>query len=132
MNKRGRRTKFIGIDKEINFLYCKKKLSNLCTFQQFKDWYLIYSCTCHYCGITEVESKTLFFKFPESTRGGKRGRKLELDRKNPNLNYYYTLKNLCFSCYWCNNSKSNYFTENEFKKIGVIIGEINRDRLKKK
>jgi hypothetical protein len=129
MNKRGRKPKFIGIDREINSLYVKKGLSKLCGFDMFQQWYLINHKNCHYCGLSKEETIILFNKYPESTRGGRRGKKLELDKKIPKLEYWESLENLCFSCYWCNNAKTNYFTEDEFKSIGKLIGDLNRKRI---
>ncbi len=58
----------------------------------------------------------------DATRGGKRGRRLEIDRINPSLSYD-RLENLVWCCYWCNNAKSNFFTKEEFMPIAKIIGE---------
>jgi len=131
MSKRGRKPKYIGVDKTINQIYSRKGLSKLCQFQDFKKWYHENHGKCFYCGLTEIDSKILFYNYPKSTRGGKRGKSLELDRKNPILNYHDSLDNFCFSCYWCNNSKTNYFTDEEFKLIGKSIGEVNKERLNK-
>ena len=130
MGKRGKKQKYFGIDKEIYSLYSRKGLSPLCEFSIFKIWYLKNHGICYYCGITGLESELLYRKYPESTRGGRRGKKLELDRKKPKTNYYDSIENLCFSCYWCNNSKSNHFNDIEFKEIGYLIGKINRIKLK--
>jgi 5-methylcytosine-specific restriction endonuclease McrA len=74
----------------------------------------------------------LFQKFPASTRGGRRGKRLELDRINPKIkNYGEDINNLALACYWCNNAKTNYFTFEEFKIIGEKIKEIQQERLKK-
>jgi hypothetical protein len=74
----------------------------------------------------------LFNNYPKSTRGGKRGQRLELDRINPLITNYGTdIKNLALACYWCNNAKTNYFTFDEFKKIGEMIKEIQQSRINK-
>ncbi len=83
---------------------------------------------CEYCGLTEQETKLLYEHYPECTRGGKRGKRLEWDRKNPFL-HYSNINNLVKACYWCNNAKTNYFSYEEFKKIGPAIGTINRQRI---
>ena len=59
-----------------------------------------------------------------------RGRKLELDRKQPELEYK-DFDNIVFACYWCNNTKTDIFTEEEFKKVGEVFNEIWKDRLEK-
>jgi len=83
---------------------------------------------CEYCGLTEKETRLLYEHYPECTRGGKRGKRLEWDRKNPFLPYSNT-DNLVKACYWCNNAKTNYFSYEEFKVIGPAIGAINQARI---
>jgi hypothetical protein len=53
--------------------------------------------------------------------GGKRGKRLEIDRKDPFM-AYDNLDNIVWCCYWCNNAKSNFFNETEFKPIALAIG----------
>ncbi|WP_205503819.1 hypothetical protein [Rufibacter psychrotolerans] len=99
------------------------------TLEDFEVWFdeEVFNKGCNYCGLTNVESRILFdlqiegFR-PNATRGGKRGRRLELDRKNPILPYD-DLNNVVWCCYWCNNAKSNFFTEAEFKPIALVIGK---------
>jgi len=81
---------------------------------------------CHYCKITvdEIEqlgNRKLLFK------KNLRGWNLEIDRINSN--YEYFPENCVMSCYWCNNAKTDEFTEAEFLKIGVEIKKIWKDRL---
>ena len=82
---------------------------------------------CHYCGITLdgieslVEKRKLYKK-------SLRGWSLEIDRLNSNLEY--TPDNCVMSCYWCNNAKTDEFTEEEFLKVGKVIKEIWIERLK--
>lgn len=82
---------------------------------------------CEYCGLTAQETRLLYEHYPECTRGGKRGKRLEWDRKNPFLPY--SIENLVKACYWCNSAKTNYFSYEEFKNIGPAIGAINRARI---
>jgi hypothetical protein len=35
------------------------------------------------------------------------------------------------ACYWCNNAKTDEFTAEEFEHIGIAIGELFKERLKK-
>jgi hypothetical protein len=98
------------------------------TIVQFEQWYdeKEFLKGCYYCGTTNEISNKLYLSQrgglrPDATRGGKRGRRLELDRKDPNLPYD-RLENIVWCCYWCNNAKSNFFTEEEFKPIAVAIG----------
>jgi hypothetical protein len=42
---------------------------------------------------------------------------------------YNNLGNLSFACNWCNNAKTDTFSEDKFKAIGKAIGEVWRKRL---
>jgi hypothetical protein len=57
-----------------------------------------------------------------------RGRTLEIDRKIADESYS-NIANLTYSCYWCNNAKTDTFTEEEFKIIGQAIGSVWKQRL---
>jgi hypothetical protein len=98
-------------------------------FIEFNQWFKKeeFDLGCHYCGITNEESLRLYNMQragarPDATRGGKRGKRLELDRKEP-FKPYDDLENLVWCCYWCNNAKSNFFTYEEFKPIAIEIGK---------
>jgi 5-methylcytosine-specific restriction endonuclease McrA len=82
---------------------------------------------CHYCKITVNEidrlgSRKLLYK--KTLRGWN----LEIDRLNSN--FEYTPQNCVMSCYWCNNAKTDEFTEAEFLKIGLEIKKVWEDRQK--
>jgi len=103
---------------------------NLTTFDQFyNNWFSkeTFEKGCYYCETTNKTSEMLY-KIqqdglrPDATRGGKRGKRLELDRVDPNLPYD-NLTNIVWCCYWCNNAKSNFFSEAEFKPIAKEIGK---------
>ncbi len=82
---------------------------------------------CHYCETTVERIETLCDKgklYKKSTRGWT----LEIDRKDSN--YEYTKDNTVMACYWCNNAKTDEFTEKEFQRIGKVIKEIWEERLK--
>jgi len=98
-------------------------------FDQFRKWFKKdeFDLGCHYCGTTNEQSLKLYNMQragvrPDATRGGKRGKRLELDRKDP-FKPYDSLDNLVWCCYWCNNAKSNFFTYEEFKPIAIEIGK---------
>ena len=97
-------------------------------FTAFKSWYDQAEKKCHYCGITAPqihapkESGLIHTK-----RWKTRGRKLEIERLQPNEPYDNT-RNLVFCCYWCNNAKSDEFSREEFLKIGQVIKEIWKER----
>ncbi len=114
---------------DIRNLYTRKKI-NL-PFSEFYSWYIAPERKCHYCDITESQIKMMLETGRLDTkRIATRGRKLELDRKQPNLKYD-DLDNLVLSCYWCNNAKTDTFTEDEFKKVGEVFKKIWKDRLEK-
>src|SRR5690606_36325471 len=102
------------------------------TFDQFEVWYNEdnFQQGCHYCGTTNTQSLHLFNMQregtrPDATRGGRRGKRLELDRRDPNQPYD-NLHNVVWCCYWCHNAKTNFFTEEEFRPIAAVIGRILR------
>lgn len=97
------------------------------SFWEFKNWYETTNKKCFYCDITENQIKELFQKKKIYTKRN-RGKKLEIERLEPNKPYN-DVSNLVFSCYWCNNAKTDTFTKEEFLKIGAVIKEIWKDRL---
>ena len=99
------------------------------TVDEFCNWFNkdLFRKGCHYCGTTNERSLELYQMQrtglrPDATRGGKRGKRLEIDRRDPRLPYD-KINNIVWCCYWCNNAKSNFFTEEEFKPIALAIGE---------
>lgn len=98
-------------------------------FDTFYQWHCSAVRKCHYCNITEDEIGILITRKQTHTkRLITRGRRLEIERREPNKAYDETA-NLVFCCYWCNNAKSDEFTEEEFKKLGDCISEIWNNRL---
>ncbi|WP_340153444.1 hypothetical protein [uncultured Marivirga sp.] len=98
-------------------------------FHQSKFNELLEAKQCHYCKITIdeimelIENQKLFKK-------NERGWRMEIDRKEPNQEY--SDENCVPACYWCNNAKTDEFTAEEFKPIGMTIGEALLKRLKMK
>ena len=82
---------------------------------------------CHYCQITLEEIETLG-ENKKLYKKSLRGWTLEIDRLNSN--FEYSPENCVMSCYWCNNAKTDEFTENEFLQIGKEIRKIWQTRLK--
>ena len=97
------------------------------SFWEFKKWHETTEKKCYYCGITEIQINELFQKKKIYTKRN-RGKKLEIERLLPN-EPYNNIENLVFSCYWCNNAKTDTFSSEEFKIIGTVIGEIWKKRL---
>jgi len=107
----------------------KSKFKNTETtksFWEFKKWHEKTEKKCYYCGITENQINVLFKRKKLYTKRN-RGRKLEIERLLPN-EPYDNLKNLVFSCYWCNNAKTDTFTVEEFKEIARGINAVWRSR----
>ncbi len=88
---------------------------------------LIETKQCHYCQITLDEIETLGEK-KKIYKKSLRGWTLEIDRLNSN--FEYSPDNCVMSCYWCNNAKTDEFTEKEFLQIGKEISKIWQTRLK--
>lgn len=101
----------------------KKKCPQL-DFWEFHNWFTKTKRKCHYCGIDEQQITKLISRGKIKTKRLKtRGKKLEIERLKPNESYD-VLSNLVYSCYWCNNAKTDEFSEKEFEPIGKCIGSI--------
>lgn len=86
---------------------------------------------CEYCSLTETALEELRCKPGHiNKRYPQRGKSLEIDRKQSNLPYS-VIENLSLACYWCNNAKTDTFTEDEFRPIGQAIKLIWENRLKR-
>ena len=96
---------------------------------------------CEYCGIAEdrvryiTDEKNKIFKeakrFRDNSRG-RRGRCLEIDRKNPTKGY--SSENCALICYFCNNDKSDVFNneveyKNFFQNRKKYINELYEKKL---
>lgn len=101
-------------------------------FSTFSSWYGMnhnHSRECEYCRITELEIKELVDQKKIFTkRIYARGMSMEVDKRDPRKPY--VLSNLVMSCYWCNNAKTDEFSEEEFKSIAEAIGQIWQGRLR--
>jgi hypothetical protein len=97
-------------------------------FWDFCNWYKTAEQRCHYCGITQEQIDKLHLGL--NNKRTTRGRTLEIDRKIADESYS-NISNLTYSCYWCNNAKTDTFTEEEFKIIGQAIGTVWKQRLNK-
>jgi hypothetical protein len=109
----------------------KRKWRNHARDVSFKDFYeaLAGDQRCHYCGITQDEIDRMYREGRLPTSGRlTRGKPLEVERLAAKESYS-SLGNLAWACYWCNNAKSDLFSEEEFKPIGKAIGDVHRSRL---
>lgn len=113
---------------KVKQLYNRKGYKSI-PFPVFYDRYVGHIRKCCYCGITQEEIDLLFRQNKVYTKRSKtRGRSLELERVMPNESYE-VLDNLKLACYWCNNAKSDEFSEEEFQQIGKEIGKVLKARL---
>jgi 5-methylcytosine-specific restriction endonuclease McrA len=84
---------------------------------------------CYYCSLPESTLEELHNQQGHrNKRYPKRGKSLEIDRKQANLPYN-DIENLVLACYWCNNAKTDTFTEDEFRLLGKEIKKIWENRL---
>jgi len=96
------------------------------TFEELEKWYRNQPKECHYCGLTEneqfevIQSGKLTSNRFFTEKNGKRGKFLEIDRKNPKGPY--SKDNCVFCCYFCNNDKSDIFSESQYKSFNEING----------
>lgn len=86
---------------------------------------------CEYCETSLKEIRNLINNNKiRNKRSDTRGSSFELDRKEPNYEYYKD--NVVLSCYWCNNAKTDEFTYKEFKDIAKSIKTVWNNREKRK
>lgn len=110
----------------IKSIYVQKKITR--TFKEFYDWYVENEKNkkCAYCNITEEEISNLIVNNTLETKRS-RGKKLELDRKLPNVSYD-DFDNIVYACYWCNNAKTDTFSHEEFIEVGKEFEKIWQQR----
>jgi len=85
-------------------------------FSEFYFWYSIQPQRCAYCNINEFVLLDLYEKnILTSKRGTKRGRSLEIERKDSTSNDY-SKENCIFACYFCNNHKSDIISKDDHLK----------------
>ncbi|KAA3436740.1 hypothetical protein [Rufibacter hautae] len=112
---------------KIRAVWSRKKFTPV--FEDFYTWYQNLERKCHYCDITEDEIAELLDSGKLNTkRIVTRGRRLEYDRKVPDL-LYENIENVVLCCYWCNNAKTDTFTYDEFKEIGKVFKAIWKERM---
>ena len=90
----------------------------------FVHWYVTQPDSCHYCGLTMKEVKKLRLQ-----RGGF-GNFVSWDIDRINSKRPYRLGNIALSCFVCNMAKGNLMTEAEAKKVGTVVRQVFRARLR--
>ncbi len=86
-------------------------------FIEFYKWYLAqyekqHGC-CYYCKTKESVLTKLFDKKYTSVKRPNRGKHLEVERRDSDSNKYNKY-NCVLACYFCNNDKSDVFSEAEY------------------
>ena len=103
-------------------------LNNEQLYNLFK-WWETTPKVCYYCSLPENALEELHNQPGHiNKRFPQRGKSLEIDRKQANLPYA-NIQNLALACYWCNNAKTDTFTEQEFLDIGRAIKSIWERRI---
>ena len=105
--------------RRIRQLYHNKKGANF-EFENFSDFYKWYLAQyekqngcCYYCKTEESVLFELFTKRYTSTKRTNRGKHLEVERRDSKSNKY-NKDNCVLACYFCNNDKSDIFSEAEY------------------
>ena len=119
------KSKFDFESKGLQEYYIKNEFAKLLTEADYST--LIAQKNCHYCKITKEEINVLAEK-KLINKKNLRGYTLEIDRLNSNKEYYK--ENCVMACYWCNNAKTDEFTQEEFLIIGKEIRNVFMARLK--
>jgi hypothetical protein len=89
---------------------------------------LLESQACAYCHITQTQFETLQQAGQLHTKRLRtRGTSFEIDCRRPELGY--TEGNLALCCYWCNNAKTDEFSDAEFQPIADAMALVWRHRL---
>jgi hypothetical protein len=92
-------------------------------------WWETTPKVCYYCSLPENALEELRNQPGHiNKRFPQRGKSLEIDRKQADLSYS-NIQNLVLACYWCNNAKTDTFTEQEFQQLGQVIKRIWENRL---
>lgn len=109
-----------------HFLFVKIKQRSLPRFgeittaEEFEEWYLNSPKICTYCGLPEDRVKEDAFSRRRNTR------RLSIDRKDNSRGYI--TGNLCLACLGCNAIKSDIFSYNEMREIGLVIEKMRKRR----
>lgn len=105
----------------------REELNGFESFEDFYNWYevSVLDGKCFYCGLTERESQRIIHdglltsnRFPlegRFSKGVNRGYWLEIDRRNPKGKY--SRENSVPCCYFCNNDKSDVFTDEQYREF---------------
>jgi hypothetical protein len=97
--------------------YILKFSEEVLSLEDFKSIFTEKERVCYYCNTSEITINELRLNGKINTKNGRGGSEfLQIDRRNSNKEY--VRDNIVLCCYWCNNAKTDEFTEQEF--IGYI------------
>ncbi len=101
-----------------NLYHNKGKLPEfLGGFNEFYKWHRLQyekqEGKCYYCGTDEKVIATLFEKKFLHRKRTTRGKHLEIERRDA-ISNGYNKENCVLACYFCNNDKSDIFSETEY------------------
>lgn len=89
------------------------------SFERFYYWYVeqykIQDHKCYYCGVNEKVVRDAMGKHFSHRKRQNRGKYFELERKGP-IDESYSPENCVLACYFCNNDKSDIFTEEQYRR----------------
>ena len=123
------KAKFETIKKKDETIPENEKLLKFDSAFEMYKWYLSQNKQCAYCEIEERKLKTLFTSNVLKSKR-KRGLSLGIERRNSITNHY-SPTNCVLACYVCNNTKSDFINEADFKKYFVpAISEYLADKCK--
>jgi hypothetical protein len=101
-------------------LYCLPKDEFLALFA--------FPTKCAYCHLTQAEFTRLKLGNKLQTKRLRtRGTSFEADCREPQLGYQSG--NVVACCYWCNNAKTDEFTDAEFAPVAAALAQVWRARL---
>jgi hypothetical protein len=89
------------------FAHSKKENRQICSKDEFFNWFVEQKRECHYCRIPE----NILFQFYKFYNFSTQSKFLSIARKNNFIDY--TTDNMVLSCMICNTIKSNFFLEDE-------------------
>lgn len=121
----------IEIARKVRQLCIRKNIAKE-NYDAFYNWYKKTPRNCHYCNTSEKDLDYYFNNIDTINKRPTRGKTLEIERIDPLKTDYGDINNLALSCYICNNAKSDFFTETQFKPIGLEIGKTIHNVIMKK
>jgi len=114
------RAEEITVIKRVRSLYHNKAAKSNFSFANFNEFYKWFKeqyskqkGKCYYCGTEEKVIASLCEKKYQYRKRSNRGNHLEVERRDAKGNLY-NKENCVLACYFCNNDKSDIFSEDEY------------------